>query len=29
MTGVRIGSGGTELNFETLNGEVLIRNREK
>ncbi len=29
MTGVRIGSGGTELSFETLNGEVLIKNREK
>jgi DUF4097 and DUF4098 domain-containing protein YvlB len=29
MTGVRIGSGGPELTFETLNGEVLIRNREK
>jgi DUF4097 and DUF4098 domain-containing protein YvlB len=29
MTGVRIGSGGPELSFETLNGEVLIRNREK
>ena len=29
MTGVRIGSGGPELNFETVNGEVLIRNREK
>jgi hypothetical protein len=29
MTAVRIGSGGTELSFETLNGEVLIRNREK
>lgn len=28
-TNVRIGSGGTELSFETLNGEVLIRNREK
>ena len=29
MSGVRIGSGGPELNFETLNGEVLIRDREK
>ena len=29
MTAVRIGSGGPELSFETLNGEVLIRNREK
>jgi hypothetical protein len=29
MTGVRIGSGGPELSFETLNGEVLIKNREK
>jgi len=29
MTGVRIGNGGPELTFETLNGEVLIRNREK
>jgi hypothetical protein len=29
MTGVRIGSGGPELDFETLNGEVLIKNREK
>jgi hypothetical protein len=28
-TGVRIGSGGTELTFDTLNGEVLIKNREK
>ncbi len=28
-TGVRIGSGGTELSFDTLNGEVLIRNRDK
>jgi DUF4097 and DUF4098 domain-containing protein YvlB len=27
--GVRIGSGGPELTFETVNGEVLIRNREK
>jgi hypothetical protein len=26
---VRIGSGGTQLSFETLNGQVLIRNREK
>jgi hypothetical protein len=26
---VRIGNGGPELDFETLNGEVLIRNREK
>jgi hypothetical protein len=29
MTGVRIGSGGPELSFETVNGEVLIRNGEK
>ena len=29
MTGVRIGNGGPELSFETLNGEVLIKNREK
>lgn len=29
MSGVRIGSGGPELSFETLNGQVLIRNREK
>jgi len=29
FTGVRIGSGGPELSFETLNGEVLIKNREK
>jgi DUF4097 and DUF4098 domain-containing protein YvlB len=29
MTGARIGSGGPELAFETVNGEVLIRNREK
>ena len=29
MTGVRIGSGGPELSFETLNGNVLIKNREK
>jgi len=29
MTGVRIGSGGAELSFETLNGEVLVRNRDK
>jgi len=29
MTGVRIGNGGPELNFETLNGSVLIKNREK
>src|SRR5579871_1195495 len=29
MTGARIGSGGTQLTFETLNGEVLIKNREK
>lgn len=28
-TGVRIGSGGPELSFDTLNGNVLIRNREK
>lgn len=29
MTGVRIGNGGPELSFETLNGSVLIKNREK
>jgi DUF4097 and DUF4098 domain-containing protein YvlB len=29
MTGVRIGSGGPELQFETLNGNVMIKNREK
>ena len=29
MTGVRIGRGGPELQFETLNGNVMIRNREK
>lgn len=29
MTGVRIGHGGPELTFETLNGNVMIRNREK
>jgi DUF4097 and DUF4098 domain-containing protein YvlB len=29
MTGVRIGAGGPELSFETLNGEVLIKNRER
>ncbi len=29
MTGVRIGSGGPELTFDTLNGSVLIKNREK
>ena len=29
MTGVRIGSGGPELKFETLNGNIMIRNREK
>ena len=29
MTGVRIGQGGPELQFETLNGDVLIKNREK
>lgn len=29
MTGVRIGHGGPELQFETLNGNVMIRNREK
>lgn len=28
-TGVRIGRGGPELQFETLNGNVMIRNREK
>ena len=26
---VRVGSGGPELNFETLNGDVLVKNREK
>ncbi len=29
MTGVRIGRGGPELTFETLNGNVMIKNREK
>jgi hypothetical protein len=29
MTGVRIGHGGPELQFETLNGDVLVKNREK
>ena len=29
MAGLRIGSGGPELTFETLNGTVLIKNREK
>lgn len=29
MTGVRIGRGGAELNFETLNGDVLIKSTEK
>jgi DUF4097 and DUF4098 domain-containing protein YvlB len=29
MTGVRIGHGGPELTFETLNGNVMVRNREK
>ena len=29
MTGVRIGRGGPELEFETLNGNVMIKNREK
>jgi DUF4097 and DUF4098 domain-containing protein YvlB len=29
MTGVRIGSGGPELSFETVNGDVLIKNGEK
>lgn len=29
MTGVRIGRGGPELQFETLNGNIMIRNREK
>jgi len=29
MTGVRIGSGGAELQFETVNGNVMLRNREK
>ena len=29
MTGVRIGRGGPELQFETLNGNVMVRNREK
>ena len=29
MTGVRIGQGGPELQFETLNGDVMVRNREK
>jgi len=29
MTGVRVGAGGPELRFETLNGDVLIKNRER
>lgn len=29
MTGVRVGSGGPELSFETLNGDVLIKKLEK
>ena len=29
MTGVRIGHGGPELEFETLNGDVMIKNRER
>jgi len=29
MTGVRIGRGGPELQFETLNGNVMIKNLEK
>ena len=29
MTGVRIGRGGPELQFETVNGNVMIKNREK
>jgi type V secretory pathway adhesin AidA len=29
MTGVRIGSGGPMLQFETLNGDVMVKNREK
>ncbi len=29
LTGVRIGRGGPELQFETLNGNVMIKNREK
>jgi DUF4097 and DUF4098 domain-containing protein YvlB len=29
MSGVRIGRGGPELSFETLNGDVLIKSREK
>ena len=29
LSAVRIGSGGPELSFETLNGEVLIRNKDK
>jgi DUF4097 and DUF4098 domain-containing protein YvlB len=29
LTGVRIGGGGPELDFETLNGDVLIKNRER
>jgi hypothetical protein len=29
MTGVRIGRGGPELEFETLNGDVMIKNRER
>jgi hypothetical protein len=29
MTGVRIGHGGPEIQFETLNGDVMIKNRER
>lgn len=29
MTGVRVGAGGPELRFETLNGDVFIKNRER
>jgi len=29
MTGVRIGQGGPLLQFETLNGDVMVKNREK
>jgi len=29
MAGVRVGSGGPELRFETLNGDVLIKDRER
>ena len=28
-TGVRIGSGGPEINLKTLNGDIFIRNTDK